>query len=73
MQTALQVLDHEFLDTRCMLIEIAAMLDRYDRTGQGDAGDPRIDLIYQALAVLANRDASANRSEQLLNLFTQLA
>jgi len=72
MQTARQVMDHEFLDTRCMLIEIAAMLDRYDRAGGPDTSDVRLDLIYQALALLADRSATANRSEQLLNLFTQL-
>ena len=31
MLTADKVLDHYYLDTRCMLIEIAALLDRYDR------------------------------------------
>ena len=34
MQTAEQVLSSEFLDVRCMLIEIGAMLDRLDRAAE---------------------------------------
>ncbi len=72
MQTAEQVLDREFLETRCMLIEIGAMLDRYDRATGTKSEDQRLDLIYRALALLAKRPAEGNRSEQLLNLFTEL-
>ena len=36
------------------------------------AGDQRLELIYRALALLAERDTSADRSERLLNLFTEL-
>lgn len=75
MLTADKVLDHYFLDTRCMLIEIAAMLDRYDRS-VGRAGkaaaDDRLDRIYQALTLLADREATPDRSERLLNLFSDL-
>ena len=66
-----------FLDTRCMLIEIAALLDRYDRaaqdaSGKMPAGVDRLDRIYQALTLLAERETTANRSERLLNLFSDL-
>ena len=30
---ATRVLDHDFLETRCKILEIAAMLDRIDRAG----------------------------------------
>jgi hypothetical protein len=74
MQTSQQVLEDEFLEVRCMLIEIAAMLDRYDRASSGDAEsapvDPRLEKIYQSLVTLTHRDAN-DRSEQLLNLFTE--
>lgn len=53
-----------------MLIEIAALLDRYDRAAGAGANDQRIELIYAALERLADRTAASNRSEQLLNLFT---
>ena len=75
MLTAKQVLDNYYLDTRCMLIEIAALLDRYDRAvaAGGDeavAGVDRLDRIYQALTLLAERETTSNRSERLLNLFS---
>ena len=75
MLTPEKVLDNYFLDNRCMLIEIAAMLDRYDRSvdQQGKAAvDDRLDQIYQALTLLADRDTSADRAERLLNLFSEL-
>jgi hypothetical protein len=77
MLTTNQVLDLYFLDTRCMLIEIAALLDRYDRAAASGGENPaagvdRLDRIYQALTLLAERDTTANRSERLLNLFSDL-
>jgi hypothetical protein len=78
MLTAEKVLDHYFLDARCMLIEIAALLDRFDRaaearTGEIPAGIDRLDRIYQALTLLAERETTPNRSERLLNLFSDSA
>ena len=77
MLTAEKVLDLYFLDARCMLIETAALLDRYDRAAQNEpgtvpAGVDRLDRIYQALTLLAERETTANRSERLLNLFSDL-
>jgi hypothetical protein len=76
MQTPGQVLENEFLEVRCMLIEIAAMLDRYDRAtlraAEAAHADKRLEKIYQSLALLTNRDTMADRSERLLNLFTEL-
>lgn len=73
MQTAEQVLDRYFLESRCMLIEVAAMLDRHDRANgeeSGDATDPRLEKVYQALSILAARNAASNRAERLLMLFS---
>ncbi len=77
MLTAEKVLDNYYLDTRCMLIEIAALLDRFDRAagrepGRATSRDDRLDRIYQALTLLAERESGANRSERLLNLFSDL-
>lgn len=75
MLTAKQVLDEYFLDTRCMLVEIAATLDRHDRARKredapaGDA-DPRLETIYQSLSVLSDKRVGPNRVGQLLNLFS---
>lgn len=84
MLTAHQVLDLEYLNARCMLIEVAAVLDRYDRAaadaeGLPSAGqsngrandDDRLEQLYDALTLLARRgEAGPNRSEQLLDLFS---
>ena len=72
MLTAEQVLDRYFLDTRCMLLEIAAALDRYDRSGGGEATDTagRDEAIYRGLEILADRSASPDRAERLLKLFS---
>ena len=74
MLTPRQVLDKYFLDTRCMLLEIAATLDRHDaacgRAGDGGAAEPRLEKLYQSLGILADQGAGPNRAEQLLNLFS---
>ncbi len=75
MLTPEKVLDNYFLDTRCMLIEIAATLDRYDRAAQSEGDQQprdRLDQIYQALTLLADREGTSDRSERLLNLFSEL-
>lgn len=73
MLTAKQVLDEYFLDTRCMLLEIAATLDRHEAASARAAGeepDPRLGEIHRSLGILADEHAGANRAEQLLNLFS---
>lgn len=77
MLPAEKVLDLYFLDARCMLIEIAALLDRYDRAVQDQPGEvpastDRLDCIYQALTLLADRECTHDRSARLLNLFSDL-
>ncbi len=78
MLTASRVLDNYYLDTRCMLIEVAAMLDRYDRAAEKEGAaeelnDPRRELIQKALALLADPNTGQNRAEQLLLLFSDPA
>ncbi len=75
MLTARETLDTYFLDTRCMLLEIAATLDRLDRAEQGGgdaAADVRLQQIYDSLAILAQSDTTPDRAERLLNLFTDV-
>ena len=72
MQNAAEILDREFLETRCMLVEIAATLDRIDRAakhGGERMQDARLNQIYDSLKLLARPSAKDNRSEQLLMLF----
>lgn len=68
MLTAERVLDEYFLDNRCMLLEIAAMLDRYDAAG--GANDPRLEKIYRSLSILAEKNTTPDRAERLLELFS---
>jgi hypothetical protein len=74
MLTANQVIDKYFLETRCMLVEIAATLDRIDRaveaSGESPARDDRVVRIRRALSCLANEQTGSNRSEQLLLMFS---
>jgi len=75
MLTANEVLGTYFLETRCQLLEIGAMLDRLDRAGDA-ASDPvageQLAKIYRSLTLLAERDTTADRAERLLNLFSDL-
>ncbi|QDT43781.1 hypothetical protein Pan241w_38850 [Gimesia alba] len=76
MQTALQVLDREYLEARCSLLEIAAALDRIDRASDeeesNDFNDSRLDLLNQAIALLTEKSHLPNRSERMLLLFSDL-
>jgi hypothetical protein len=78
MLTAEQVMDAYFLDVRCMLLEIAATLDRHDAAcargeGEARARDPRLEKIYRSLRILADEQAGPGRAERLLNLFSDPA
>jgi len=75
MLTAPEVLSTYFLETRCQLLEIGAMLDRLDRAAAdhppGDAStDERLARIYQSLQLLAQRPTTPDRAERLLHLFS---
>jgi hypothetical protein len=71
------VMDHYYLESRCMLIELAATLDRYDRASTAESSgavgeDPRLGQLYASLALLADKNGSPNRAERLLQLFSGL-
>lgn len=77
MQTALQVLDREYLEARCALVELAATLDRIDRAHDHEEGadplkDPRLDLLNEAISLLQEESHLPNRSERMLLLFSDL-
>lgn len=67
---AANALDQYFLDARCRLLDLAAILDRIGRgsdAGQADA-DPRLARIRQALEVL--HDQSGGRAERIQQIFS---
>lgn len=76
MLSAQQVLDEYFLDARCMLLEIAATLDRHDASvkrsenSSSSGDDPRLEKLYQSLTILADQKTGPNRAENLLRLFS---
>jgi hypothetical protein len=72
-----QVADTYFLESRHQLLEIAAYLDRYDaavaragdRNGHAAAADRKLDVIREALAIIATEKAAQERTISLLELF----
>jgi hypothetical protein len=64
--TAQQVLDAGFLDARARLLEVAALLDRVDRTHNAAEGraDFRYRALVQALQILTT--ATEDRAKALL-------
>ena len=67
---ATKALDNYFLDARCKILEVAAILDRINR-GQGASSvdsDPRLDKIRKALEVL--HDQSGGRAERIQQIFS---
>ncbi|MCA9117418.1 MAG: hypothetical protein KDA79_20250 [Planctomycetaceae bacterium] len=73
MLTAEQVLTKEYLEARCMLVELAAILDRCGRSeGEPVTGDPRWQQLQDALDLLADRSSGDDRAERLLRLFSDV-
>jgi hypothetical protein len=67
---AAAALDAHFLEARCKLLDLAAILDRIGR-GHGASGvseDPRLAKMRQALDILA--DPSGGRAERIQKLFS---
>jgi len=66
--SASEMLDREFLDIRCKIVDLAASLDRLDRADGTVAGDARIDRVQQAIGVL--QSDKTDRSEQIQLVFS---
>jgi hypothetical protein len=67
---AAKALDAYFLEARCRLLDLAAILDRIGR-GAGASGvekDPRLAKVRQALEVL--HDEGEGRAEQIQRIFS---
>ncbi len=67
---ALEVLDHDFLETRCKILEIAAVLDRIDRAPfrQGEHPDSRLSQLRRALEALL--EPGPGRAETIQRIFS---
>ena len=67
--TAQQVLDREFLEIRCKILEIAAALDRLDRAPGSVQSDRRTAMLRDGLAALSSENA--DRAEQVQMIFSR--
>lgn len=68
---ATKALDAYFLEARCKILEVAAILDRIGRGADASAAttDPRVQKIRQALEVL--QDPSGGRAERIQQVFSR--
>jgi hypothetical protein len=67
---AKESLDRYFLEARCKLLDLAAILDRIGRGSNASAvdGDLRLQRIREALEVL--HDQSGGRAERIQRIFS---
>lgn len=68
--SAVKALDTYFLEVRCKILEVAAILDRIGRGRDAAAvdSDPRLAQVREALEVLA--DHSGGRAERIQKIFS---
>jgi hypothetical protein len=67
--TATETLNREFLEIRCRILDLAAMLDRLERADDTVADDPRLKRIHEALDVL--KKVPNDRAEQVQLTFSR--
>jgi hypothetical protein len=67
---AKQTLDRHFLEARCKILDVAAILDRIGRGSDASStsADPRLARVRQALEVLL--DPSGGRAERIQKIFS---
>jgi hypothetical protein len=68
--TSKEVIDRYFPENRAKLIDLAAFLDRIDRTSDSytDGSDYRLTAFFEALNILS--DGEANRAGRILEIFS---
>jgi hypothetical protein len=64
--TAKAALDRHYLEARCLMLDLAAILDRFDRGG--GVNDPRLEQFAQGLKLLQER--GPGRAEKVQHLFS---
>jgi len=67
---ATEVVNHDFLEARCKILEIAAILDRIDRAPArpGEPPDPRLGQLRQAIEALL--EPGPGRAETVQRIFS---
>ena len=64
-----EILNREFLEVRCKILELAAAFDRLDRADGSVESDPRIERLREALSVVLNE--TNDRAEQVQMIFSR--
>ena len=68
-RSASEILDRQFLETRALILRIAADLDRLDRAEGALAADPRLEKLHRGIEIL--KADAPNRAEQVQLLFSR--
>ena len=67
--SAPEVLNREFLEIRCKILELAAAFDRLDRADGSVDEDPRVARLREALSAVL--DLTSDRAEQVQMIFSR--
>jgi hypothetical protein len=67
--TAAEILNREFLEIRCKILDLAAALDRLERAEGSVGDDPRMLRLREALAAVLGE--SEDRAEQVQMIFSR--
>jgi hypothetical protein len=63
-------LDIDYLDCRCMVLELAAAMDRLDRATAGNTPDNRLRTLRDAIAILASSSGAPDRAQRMLKMMS---
>ncbi|HEY2411612.1 MAG TPA: hypothetical protein VGI40_05195 [Pirellulaceae bacterium] len=69
MLSAPEILNREFLEVRCKILELAAAFDRLERSEGSVATDPRLAKVREALNVILEQ--GGDRAEQVQMIFSR--
>ncbi|MGD9648294.1 MAG: hypothetical protein AB7U73_21460 [Pirellulales bacterium] len=64
-----ELFEREFLGLRAKILEIAATLDRLDRAAGSLAGEPRVEQVREAFALLSTPES--DRAERVQLVFSR--
>jgi hypothetical protein len=67
--SAPEVLNREFLEIRCKILELAAAFDRLERADGSVDEDPRVARLREALAAVL--EGAEDRAEQVQMIFSR--
>ena len=68
-RSATDILNREYLEIRCKILELAAAMDRLERAPGSVSDDARMTKIREALGVVA--DERGDRAEQVQLIFSR--